>query len=37
MNIKIIDNKAQNVDNNSSESNIEEFANGLDIPFNIID
>ena len=37
MNVKIIDNKAENVENNSENSSIEEFANGLDIPFNIID
>ena len=37
MNIKLIDNKAENVENTSENSSIEEFANGLDLPFNIID
>ena len=37
MQIKIIDNKQEKADNVSVEKTIEEFANGLDLPFNIIE
>ena len=38
MQIKLIDNKKEDEsDNDSVQKNIQEFANGLDLPFNIID